>query len=124
MQGTMLFLHKAELGAAATDPKACLTKWLLALKRDQTNADTFYCLALYYLCREKNLAKAQKCLDKALLLRPDFEEAFLFNYCLLNKEGKADEAFALVGKMQSVNRNVASTYYLGGLAQLREGNYI
>lgn len=31
---------------------------------------------------------------------------------------------ALVSKMQSVNRNVASTYYLGGLAQLRDGNYI
>ena len=50
------------------------------------------------------------------MLRPDFEEAFLFNYCLLNKEGKVEEAFALVGKMQGVNRNVASTYYLGGLA--------
>lgn len=31
---------------------------------------------------------------------------------------------ALVSKMQSVNRNVASTYYLGGLSQLRDGNYI
>ena len=47
------------MGAAAgTDGKACLNKWLLALKRDQTNADTFYCLALYYLCREKQYAKA------------------------------------------------------------------
>lgn len=26
--------------------------------------------------------------------------------------------------MQSVNRNVASTYYLNGLAQLRDCNYI
>lgn len=34
MQGTMLFLNGSELGAAGTDPKACLTKWLLALKRD------------------------------------------------------------------------------------------
>ena len=99
MQGTMLFLNAADLGTNASDPKACCTKWLLALKRDQTNAETFYCLAIYYLCREQNLAKAQKCLDKALLLRPDFEEAFLLNYCLLNQEGKHDTAFALVGKM-------------------------
>jgi len=26
--------------------------------------------------------------------------------------------------MQGANRNVASTYYLGGLAQLQKGNYI
>lgn len=58
MQGTMLFLKGADIGPAGADSKACLSKWLLALKRDQTNADTFYCLALYYLCREKNMAKA------------------------------------------------------------------
>lgn len=58
MQGTILFLHGGDVGAAGADGKACLNKWLLALKRDQTNADTFYCLALYYLCREKQFAKA------------------------------------------------------------------
>lgn len=88
MQGTLLFLQGAKVGQPGADPKAPLTKWLLALKRDQTNAETFYCLALYYLCREKNFAKAQKCLDKALLLRPDFEEAFLFSYCLLCQDGR------------------------------------
>ena len=42
----------------------------------------------------------------------------------MSSEGKADEAFAMVGKMQSVNRNVASTYYLNGLVKLRDGDYI
>jgi len=56
MQGTLLFLHADKLGQ--TDAKAPLNKWLLSLKRDQTNADVFYCLALFYLCREKNLTKA------------------------------------------------------------------
>lgn len=96
MQGTMLFLNGSQLGAAGVDAKACLNKWLLALKRDQTNPDTFYCLALYYLCREKQYAKAQKCLDKALLLRPDFEEAFLLNYCLLCRENQEAKALELV----------------------------
>ena len=59
MQGTILFLQGSDLSSGgSSDGKACLTKWLLALKRDQTNADTFYCLALYYLCREKQYAKA------------------------------------------------------------------
>ena len=58
MQGTVLFLQAEKVGAAGADAKAPLTKWLLALKRDQTNPETFYCLALYYLCREKNFAKA------------------------------------------------------------------
>lgn len=39
-------------------------------------------------------------------------------------DGKTDVALALVAKMQVVNRNVASTYYLNGLAQLRDGNFI
>ena len=95
------------------------------MKQDQTNPEIFYCLALYYLSREKNLPKAQKILDKALLLRPDFEEAFLLNYCLLCcQDGKAEVAAALVTKMQSVNRNLASTYYLNGLSQMQDGNYI
>ena len=60
MMGKLLFLHDnvAELGLTKNDPKAALSQWLLALKRDQTNADIFYSLALYYLLKENNLVKA------------------------------------------------------------------
>jgi hypothetical protein len=60
MQGYMLFMHdgEKELGQGNNDPKACVTKWLLALKRNQTDPNIFYSLGLYYFFREKNLAKA------------------------------------------------------------------
>lgn len=126
MIGKLLFLHDnvAELGLAKNDPKAALSQWLLALKRDQTNADTFYSLAIYYLLNENNLAKAQKCLDKALLLKPNFEAAFILNFYILQREGKAKESIELVKKMQEINKNLASTYYLQAIAYLNEAEYI
>jgi Tfp pilus assembly protein PilF len=41
----IIFKHSAELNI---DMKQAQTKWLKALKIDQTNADIFYSLALYY----------------------------------------------------------------------------
>ena len=74
MQGYMLFCHDAEeLGLENDDPKACSTKWLQALKRDQTIAEIFYSLGIYYYFREKNKQRSLKCLDKALQLKPGFE---------------------------------------------------
>lgn len=120
MMGKLLFLHDniAELGLTKNDPKAALSQWLLALKRDQTNADIFYSLALYYLLKENNLVKAQKCLDKALLLKPNFEEAFILNFYILQREGKSKESIELVKKMQEINKNLASTYFLQAISLL------
>ena len=101
LQGYLLFAHDAEkeLGLKSNDPKASATKWLLALKRDQTNPDIFYSLGVYYYFRESNAAKALKCLEKALLLQPNFEQAFLLKYTILCNDGKADEAMESIGKI-------------------------
>jgi len=126
LQGYLLFVHDAEkeLGLKSNDPKASMTKWLLALKRDQTNPDIFYSLGVYYYFRESNPAKALKCLEKALLLQPNFEQAFLLKYTILCNDDKADAAMESIGKIQASNRNLASTYYLRGVHMLNQGNYI
>ena len=126
LQGYLLFAHDAvkELGLKSNDQKACMTKWLLALKRDQTNPDIFYSLGVYYYFRESNSAKALKCLDKALLLKPDFEQAFLLKYTLLCADDQADAGMEAISKIQAANRNLSSTYYLRGVHMLNQGNYI
>ena len=65
-----------------SDEKAALNKWLLALKKDQTNPDIFYSLAVYYF-GIKDLKRATGCLDKALKLRGGFELALVLAYHLI-----------------------------------------
>ena len=62
-----------------SDQKAALNKWLLALKKDQTNPDTFYSLAVYYFTIG-DLKRASGCLDKALKLKGSFELALVLAY--------------------------------------------
>jgi len=89
----IIFKHHHDLNV---DIKQAQTKWLLALKKDQTNAETFYSLALYYFLIENNPVKAQKILEKALLLKKNFEQAFLLQFHLLVSDGNIAKALELL----------------------------
>jgi len=64
-------------------PDSAEELWLAALKKDQTKPDIFYSLAVWYYFKANDREKARKCADKALSLRPDFEQAFLLMYELV-----------------------------------------
>jgi len=51
------------------------------LKKDQTNPDTFYSLAVYYF-NIGDLKRSSGCLDKALKLKGGFELALVLAYHL------------------------------------------
>ena len=74
-----MWTFSSELGA---EKKAILNKWLTALKKDQANPDIYYSLAVHYHA-ESDLKRANGCLDKALKLSPDFEEAVVLQYYLM-----------------------------------------
>ena len=76
MQGYLIYTFPELLSADQDSGKICVTKWLMALKLDQTNPDLYYCLAVYYM-KQNETTRASKCLDKALALRPGFEQAFV-----------------------------------------------
>ena len=52
----------------------------MALKANQSDPEVYFCLAQYYLLVAKDITRGVKCLDKALLLKPDFTEASLLQY--------------------------------------------
>lgn len=84
----------------------------------------FYSLGMYYcLCADDN-AKALKCLDRALLLRPDFEQAFLLKYTLLCQDGQLGKGMEAISLIQKANRNLPSTYYLRGIQILNSGGKV
>ena len=80
IQGYILYENSKLFGQ---DQKLALNKWLLALKKDQTNALTFYSLGVYYF-GIGDQKKAFGCLDKALKLNGGFEEALVLQYYLLD----------------------------------------
>ena len=57
------------------DLKSENTKWLQALKLQKENPEIFYCLGLYYYLHQGDLKKGQNCIEKAILLKPNFFEA-------------------------------------------------
>ena len=59
--------------------------WLDALKRDQTKPEIFYSLATWYHFITGDIDRAKKCAEKAILLKPDFEQAFLLLFELTSK---------------------------------------
>ena len=71
-------------------PESSEEIWLAALKKDTTRAEIFYSLAVWYYFTTNDTEKAKKCADKALSLKPDFEQAFLLMYELVgSNEGLA-----------------------------------
>jgi len=97
----------------------------MALKKDQTNPYIFYNLAVYYFL-DNDLVRTGKCLDKALLLNPAFEDAFLLQYTLVGEKNPADQKtlLTLLSTIQSHNKNLASTNYLKGVILQNQGEYI
>ncbi len=67
------------LSLYGTDTKAVFNKWLLALKKDQTNPEIYYALGVYYYTIN-DFKRAQGCLDKVLKLQPDFEQALVLSF--------------------------------------------
>jgi hypothetical protein len=58
------------------------------------------------------MVRAGKCLDKALALRPGFEQAFLLQYHLVAPIARQ----GLLDRTMTANKNIAVTYYLKGIA--------
>ncbi len=75
--GTIIFNYESELNLTV---KQASINWLTALKQQPTNSDIFYSLGLYYFFIEKDHSRALKCLEKAILLKPDHEDAGIFLY--------------------------------------------
>jgi len=63
------------------DSKQTLNKWLQALKKDQTNPGIYYALAVHYFVAE-DYKRASGCLEKALKLKVDHEQALVLSYYL------------------------------------------
>ena len=78
-KGYLIYHESAKLDLHGEDAniKAPLSLWLQALKKDQTKPEIFHSLAVFYFFIENDKDKAKKCAEKALLLKPDFEQAFL-----------------------------------------------
>lgn len=103
-----MWTYQEDLGA---DKKQILNKWMSALKKDQANPDIYFSLAVHYH-KENDLDKATRCLDKALKLSPDFEQALVLQYYLT----KSPEArLSLLTAFMQTNWNTAVTYFLKGL---------
>lgn len=62
---------------------------------------------------ENDLKRVTGCLDKALKLSPDFEQALVLQYYILGDDNVAK--LALLNKFMQTNWNTAVTYFLKGL---------
>lgn len=105
------YLMWSNLSLFQVDQKAVLNKWLQALKKDQTNPDIYFSLAVYYFTIG-DTKRATGCLDKVLKLEPDLEQALVLQFYLLTT---TEQRLALVDRFMETNRNVAVTYFFRGL---------
>lgn len=90
-------------------------QWLTALKLNQSNPGIFYALGLYYYQHERDMVKAQKCLEKCLLLKPDLEDACVLYYQLLIEQGKEVAASEMLHRALLNNPLLAAPQYFLGL---------
>jgi thioredoxin-like negative regulator of GroEL len=74
-------------------------------------------LSLHYFFsqQERDLAKAAKCLDKVIQLRPDHSEAGVLYYHLLVEQGNVNQAFDILSKVSSANPLLTYPHYLQGV---------
>eukprot|EP00347_Sterkiella_histriomuscorum_P021178 403334951 len=110
--GTIYYAYEKLLGI---NPKQDVAQWLQALKQDQSNAEIFLSLAMYYFSKEKDLTRALKCLDKVNLLRPDLEEGQLLLFIILVEQGNLDLAFANLTRFQKIQPLSVFPYFILGL---------
>lgn len=94
--------------------------WLEALKCDQTTPETFYQLAVWYRFKLDDVEKAKKCIGKALMLKPDFEPAFLLMAELLTS---SRDVLDMLNRVLSVNPHMATAFYLKGLVLKNQGDF-
>jgi tetratricopeptide (TPR) repeat protein len=64
--GTIYYSHHEEL---EVDPSLAIVEWTAALKLNQNNPETFYCLALFFYTRRNEADKAFKLLERAILAK-------------------------------------------------------
>ena len=76
-------MYKGYLNFMHDGPESSEEIWLAALKKDTTKPEIFYSLSVWYYFKANDAEKAKKCADKALSLKPDFEQAFLLMYELI-----------------------------------------
>ena len=100
-------------------------KWLQALKLDSTNANLFYCIAVFTFLRKGDATKALQCLEKALSYKPNFGEAFFMQCFILTSQGHHQKTATLIQSFESSqNRNLPFTYFFKGLREFMVKNYV
>jgi hypothetical protein len=67
------------------------------------------------------MKRASGCLEKVLKLHPDFEQAFVLQYYLLQT---TEQRLMLVDNFMKTNRNVAVTYFFRGLIMQHNQDFI
>jgi tetratricopeptide (TPR) repeat protein len=91
------------------------TKWLQALKLQKENPEIFYCLGLYYYLHQGDLKKGQNCIEKAIILKPNFFEAQYMLCVILINNNNFSKALEIIEEIEKINRNLPFTYLFKGI---------
>lgn len=100
-------------------------KWLRALKQDTQNPELFYCIGLYTYLVKGDTAKAKSCLEKALVYKPNFAEAFYLLCVITWNQGHCTKVVSLIDDFESkYDRTLPFTYLFKGVSDFQLTNYV